>query len=336
MRMVRFRVIKGSRLLLGIAVVALALVLCLMALRFASRGSEADAALTKGNLVQDAGEEAETASAVFASSVQAAIPQGIEIEILKPEPGGQAPADALSASENEHTDDSVAPIDLDPSGHAAELPASIASPRVLIYHTHTHEAYEQAENDPYVAVEAWRTTDEAHSIVRVGAELAELLREKGIEVVHDATDHELNDLSTAYLRSERTLEAYAEPFDLYIDLHRDAYVEGANPVAVSRDGTEYAKLMMLVGKGENFEEKPHFSENYAFARALTERLNGIESGICRDVLVKTKRYNQHIGVYAVLIEVGNNKNTLEQALNSMPVLATAIESVLTDTPPKTR
>ena len=328
MRMVRFRVIKGSRLLLGIAVVALALVLCLMALRFASRGSDADAVITKGDLVQGAQEEAETASAVFASSVQAAIPQGIEIEILKPDPGGQASPDALSASENEHTDDSVAPIDLDPSG---SLPPSIASPRVLIYHTHTHEAYEQAANDPYVAVEAWRTTDEAHSIVRVGAELAERLRELGIEVVHDATDHELNDLSTAYLRSEETLKSYEEPFDLYIDLHRDAYVEGVNPVAVSASGTEYAKLMLLIGKGDNFVEKPHFAENYAFARALTERLNGIEPGICRDVLVKTKRYNQHIGVYAVLIEVGNNKNTLEQALNSMPVLAAAIESVLTDT-----
>jgi stage II sporulation protein P len=329
--MVRFRVIKGSRLLLGIAVVALALVLCLMALRFALRGSEADAALTKGNLVQGAEEEAETASAVFASSVKAAIPQGIEIEILKPDPGGQASEDALSAGENEHTDDSVAPIDLDPSGPPAETPEPIASPRVLIYHTHTHEAYEQAENDPYVAVEAWRTTDEAHSIVRVGAELAEHLRALGVEVVHDATDHEQNDLSTAYLRSEETLTSYKEPFDLYIDLHRDAYVEGVNPVAVSSSGTEYAKLMLLIGKGDNFEEKPHFSENYAFARALTERLNGIEPGICRDVLAKTKRYNQHIGVYAVLIEVGNNKNTLEQALNSMPVLAIAIESVLTDT-----
>ena len=44
--------------------------------------------------------------------------------------------------------------------------------------------------------------------------------------------------------------------------------------------------------------------------------------------MKTKRYNQHIGVYALLIEVGTNKNTLQEALNSMPVLADALTEMM--------
>ena len=125
-------------------------------------------------------------------------------------------------------------------------------PRVLIYHTHTHEAYEQTEADPYEALEAWRTADEEHSVVRVGEELAKLLRAAGCEVVHDTTDHELDDLATAYTRSEQTLLSYEESFDLYIDLHRDAYVEGMGENALRADGVDYAKLMMLVGRGDNF------------------------------------------------------------------------------------
>lgn len=43
--------------------------------------------------------------------------------------------------------------------------------RVLIYHTHTYEAYEQTQDDPYEETEKWRTADSAHNVVRVGEEL---------------------------------------------------------------------------------------------------------------------------------------------------------------------
>ena len=319
--MVRFRVIKGSRLLLGAAVVVLALVVCLLAFKVFA-GSEGDATPVDGNLVETSAQEEEARAAL--AVLAAPLSQGIEISVLEPSsnPQGQA----SPAPENEHTDQTVAPLELDPAGEV-DIAAGDA-PRVLIYHTHTHEAYEQAADDPYVALEAWRTADEEHSVVRVGAELAELLRARGCEVVHDTTDHELDDLSTAYTRSEQTLLSYEEPFDLYIDLHRDAYVEGTGENTLHANGVDYAKLMMLIGRGDNFQVKPHFEENYAFARALTDALNEGTPGICRDVLVKTNRYNQHIGVYAILVEVGNNRNTLVEALNAMQPLSEAIVSLL--------
>ena len=306
----RFRVVKGSHLLLGVAVVALALVLCLLAFRmFAAEGTAA---------VQTGGEGGKTAQAVFALSSGGA---GIEISVLDGAEGQASPA------ENEHTDETVPPLELSaPESTAA--PAAEDVPRVLIYHTHTHEAYEQTESDPYEALEAWRTADEEHSVVRVGEELAKLLRAAGCEVVHDTTDHELDDLATAYTRSEQTLLSYEESFDLYIDLHRDAYVEGMGENALRADGVDYAKLMMLVGRGDNFQVKPYYEENYAFARALTEALNERVPGICRDVLVKTNRYNQHIAPRSLLIEVGNNRNTLIEALNAMGPLSEALAALL--------
>jgi len=54
--------------------------------------------------------------------------------------------------------------------------------------------------------------------------------------------------------------------------------------------------------------------------------------LCKDVMVKSGRYNQHIGVYSLLLEVGNNKNTLEEALNAMPALAQALEGLMISQP----
>ncbi|MEG2136865.1 MAG: stage II sporulation protein P, partial [Clostridia bacterium] len=200
--------------------------------------------------------------------------------------------------------------------------------RVLIYHTHTEEAYAQVPGDPYVENSKWRTRDPAHSVVRVGDELAHLLGDCGIEVVHDTTDHEPPQLGTAYVRSLETLKGYPQPFDLYIDLHRDAFDQSMAGRAVSVGGAEAAQLMVLVGNGDGFREKPDTQANLAFAQALTARLNRISDGLCRDVRVQVGRYNQHIGTPAVLIEVGHNLNTLGEALSAMPVLARAISEQL--------
>ena len=51
-------------------------------------------------------------------------------------------------------------------------------------------------------------------------------------------------------------------------------------------------------------------------------------GLCRDVCIKTGRYNQHVAVGCVLVEAGNNRNTLEEVLAAMPYLADAILKAL--------
>ena len=128
---------------------------------------------------------------------------------------------------------------------------TVASPTVLIYHTHTQEAYSQVSDDLYVEVSQWRTADRAHSVVRVGEELARLLTERGFVVTHDATDHEPPKLSTAYARSLKTIQSYPQHFDLYIDLHRDAYVEGGGPVPLQRVEAVGAVVPVLSLGGSN-------------------------------------------------------------------------------------
>lgn len=285
--MIRFRVIKGSHVLLAIAVLALCAVIAVILLQGAL--PEQQAALKP---IPTAGAEV---LSTFASS--ALLESKLKIEVL-PDP--------------------------------TPSPIPVHGKRILIYHTHTHEAYAQVEHDPYVAVEAWRTEDSEHSVVRLGRALADALQALGYEVTHDTTDHEQQEISSAYVRSLETLESYKNEFDLTIDLHRDAYVEGL-PLSCEADGKECAQLMLLVGRGDQYtgEDKPDYEGNLAFAQQLTSAMNARSEGICRNITVKKGRYNQHIGRKAILVEVGHNQNTLEQALNSIPCLAQALHTVLT-------
>lgn len=206
--------------------------------------------------------------------------------------------------------------------------------KILIYHTHTFEAYEPTEENGYKATSKWRTEDVNHNVVRIGKELAAILTALGYEVVHDTGSYEPPVLSSSYTRSLKMLEtrtASGETYDLYIDLHRDAYSESMkNTNTVNIAGTAVAKLMVLIGKGsgESFSIKPEWEKNYAIAEALTENLNAQQEGLCRRISLKTGRFNQHIAPRCVLIEVGNNKNTLEEALHSLPYLADALHYVL--------
>ena len=97
--------------------------------------------------------------------------------------------------------------------------------------------------------------------------------------------------------------------------------------------TELARLMLLVGKGEGqtgqgFTERPDWEANLAVAQTITEGLNAQAEGLCKPVMLKSGRYNQHVAVGCVLIEVGNNRNSLAQALAAMPYLADAIDGAL--------
>lgn len=293
--MVRFKVIKGSHLLLVVAVVILAAALAFVILQGASSRNRTVQTVPTSEVVQRLSPVEAEAQSAFASNSSAT--SALSIEILTDTPQPASNSDGM---------------------------------RVLIYHTHTHEAYAQDSADPYEAVETWRTTDQDYSVVRVGSALADALTQLGYSVVHDRTDHEQDSIDDAYIRSLETLEGYAESFDLRIDLHRDAFVEGLQPCIEDDQGNTYAQLMLLVGRGDAYsgDELPPYEDNLAFAQRLTSALNARIPGICRNVTVKSGRYNQHVDKRCILVEVGHNQNTLQQALASVPCLAEAIDSVL--------
>ncbi len=324
--------IKASQLLMGLVIAVLVIVLAFMLVRLYNQQTQTSPASTEvsgSTIVSNQAQQEAVAAFAAASSFDV---------------GEESALFADERHENEHTDATAMPIlieriPVDGAPTPAPTPAAEATAprtiavqrRVLIYHTHTQEAYERQPGDTYKETSPWRTADSAHSIVRVGDVLENELKQRGFAVVHDVTDHEPPKLGTAYTRSLLTLEKYrGQHFDLYIDLHRDEYIESAAPNVQQLAATDRAcaKLMMLIGNGEGFEEKPFYPENLQFAKQLTLAINQVQPGLCKDVLVKNGRYNQHIGHPALVIEVGNNKNTLTQAENAMLPLAEALQSVL--------
>lgn len=249
---------------------------------------------------------------------------------------GQAQEAAVAAfAEFSYTVETPAPV-VDTSLRVEVVRSTQEPPmtgkRVLIYHTHTWEAFEQEPGNRYQETEKWRSKDNSFNMVAVGNALTHALEALGCTVVHDETAFEPPDLSTAYQRSLEMLErrqAAGESYDLYIDLHRDA-VAAASTLkrTVNVAGEEIARFMVLVGKGQGYTEKPDWQANYAVAEKLTQSLNQQAEGLCRDIKVKTGRFNQHIAPCCVLIECGLNYNTLEEVLRGIPYLAQAINETL--------
>ncbi len=206
-------------------------------------------------------------------------------------------------------------------------------PQILIYHTHTQEAYRQIKGEEYIEAGSWRTAQHEASIVAVGAALKKELEEYGYTVLHDKTNHEPPTLNTAYTRSVKTMERYAKDYptiSVFIDVHRDAYgnIEAGSKDFVVVNGTECARVMFVVGTGEQYDNKPNYESNYKLALAVTNQLESIKKGFTRPIRVKTGRYNQHISDMCLLIEVGHNANALEQAVNSARYVALALSRVL--------
>ena len=298
MRLIRLKVVRASSLLLGIALTLLAVVLAVI---LASEILAPEPAQSAPAATVTPTEEANANSSGAVAAFAAAAPSQVEVVF----------GDRLIVE--------VAKV--------LSKPTAKPGPRgtILIYHTHTNEAYRMDPGDPYQETEAWRTADQSHSVVRVGEVLAELLTNRGFDVTHDVTNHEPPELGTAYERSLKTVESYPERFDLIIDLHRDAYSPVVyKTLSVKAGGANVAQLMLLVGNGKGFDDDAdYYPRNMAFAQKLTNRLNALSPGICQAVMVKNGRYNQHLGT-SILVEAGHNRNTLMEAIASMPYLADAI------------
>ncbi len=228
-------------------------------------------------------------------------------------------------------------IKLEILGFADDAPKAFhlaaGGPQILIYHTHTTEAYRQITGKEYVETGSWRTADENKSIVAVGDVLEEELTALGYNVIHDTTNHEPPALNSAYSRSLETMEQYEANYPtirVFIDVHRDAYndVEAGRKDYIIVNGEECARVMFVVGTGEKYSVKPNYESNYKLALAVTDELEKIQKGFTRPIRVKTGRYNQQVSDMCLLIEVGHNANSLEQAKNAAKYAALALSRVI--------
>lgn len=178
---------------------------------------------------------------------------------------------------------------------------------VAFYHTHNAETYIPEHGKSKVE-------GKNGGITLVGEEVAATLTEQGVRVVHDLTIHDYPDFPTSYIKSKDTVNSLLADYPdlkMLIDLHRDAGVSQKQTVTI--DGKESALLLFIVGNSQ-YVSNPHWKENYALARQVANRLQERYPGIVKDVRLQSGGYNQNISPNVLLIEVGSDKNTLDEAL----------------------
>lgn len=200
-------------------------------------------------------------------------------------------------------------------------------PQILIYHTHSQEGYKDSTPG-----------DPSTTVVGVGDYLEILLEENyGIEVLHHTGVYDLPERDNAYSVALPNIEKILQEnpsIEVVIDLHRDGVAEDRHLVA-DVDGKTTAKLMFFNGlsrttsQGElTYLPNPYVVDNLALSFQLHLTAEEYYPGLMRKIYLKGYRYNLHLIPKSILVEVGAQTNTLEEARNAMEPLANILAMVL--------
>ena len=119
-----------------------------------------------------------------------------------------------------------------------------------------------------------------------------------------------------------------------IDLHRDGVAETTR-LAATIDGKPMAQIMFFNGLCRTAARGPinslpneYLGDNLAFSFQLQLMANEYYPGLARRIYLKGYRYNMHLCPKSLLVEVGAQTNTKEEAYNAMEPLADILDKVL--------
>lgn len=213
-------------------------------------------------------------------------------------------------------------------GRDMRLTHDASTPQILIYHTHSQEGY--ADSVP---------GDPSMSVVGVGDYLTKLLTEKyGFNVIHHTGEYDVGDRDHAYSKAGPALEqvlAENPSIEVVIDLHRDGVGENTRLVT-TQNGKEMAQVMFFNGLSRttstgdiDYLYNPYIEDNLAISFQMQLKAAEYYPDFTRRIYLKGYRYNMHYCPKTLLIEVGAQTNTLQEAMNSMEPLADILNKVLT-------
>lgn len=201
------------------------------------------------------------------------------------------------------------------------------APQILIYHTHSQETF--ADSVP---------GDVNTSIVGVGERLAQILQEEyGYQVLHHTGQYDVDSRNDAYGKSLPALkELLAEnpTIEVVIDLHRDQMPEETKLV-MDLDGRPTARFMFFNGLSRtrqsgdiDYLKNENIDTNLAMSFQMQLKCEEYYPGLTRKIYLKGYRYNMHLCPRTLLVELGAQNNTVEEAMNACDPLAHVLDMVL--------
>ena len=176
-------------------------------------------------------------------------------------------------------------------------------PQILIYHTHSQEAFEQY----------------------------------GYRVLHHTGQYDVETRDNAYSRALPEVEqllAKNPSIQVVIDLHRDEVAQDTRLVT-ELQGRPTAKFMFFNGLSRtrktgdiDYLRNENQEANLAFSFQMQLKAAEYYPGLTRRIYLKGYRYNMHLCPRTLLVELGAQNNTYEEAINACDPLAHILDMVL--------
>jgi len=208
------------------------------------------------------------------------------------------------------------------------------NPAILIFHTHTTEGFEIIDRPWYAADWSSRTENGAKSIVRIGAEMAKVLERAGWQVIHDTNIYD-RQYTGAYDKSRAAVLKHLEENPgilVTLDVHRDAIHtdKGVRIKPVAQiGGKAAAQVMIITGVREGaISGYADWEENLRFAAKLHVAAEERYPGLMRPLFFAPRKYNMDVTPYSLLLEMGADVNTLEEAVYSGRLIGDVLAGLL--------
>lgn len=209
-------------------------------------------------------------------------------------------------------------------------------PTVLIFHTHTTEAYELIDEGWFTNSYSTRSKDPDRNMVRVGTAMCEELEKQGIGVIHDTEIHDLK-YTGAYDHSRARIIKILEEnpsIQIVLDVHRDAIhnsdTKRTKPVT-EINGKKAAQVMIIAGcqdgKVEVFEG---WEKNLTFDLRFQQTAQTMFPTLMRPVLFSGRKYNMDLLPCSALFEFGSDSNTLAEAEYSGHLIGQALAQFINE------
>ena len=161
------------------------------------------------------------------------------------------------------------------------------------------------------------------------------LNKRGISTYHEKTVHD-STYNGSYDRSTQTVEADMKELGdvkVVLDIHRDEIGSDTSKVkpVFEYNGRQGAQIMILSGCDYYGEmDFDHWENNLSFALKLQNTAEKNYPGMTRPLSFDYFVYNEHICDGSLLIEIGSDANSIEEAEYTAGLLADGIAQVLTE------
>lgn len=201
------------------------------------------------------------------------------------------------------------------------------NPTMLIYHSHAGETYSDSPEGNYHS-----QNNKDKSVVEVGTLLTEQLSQKGWGIAHSIKYHDYPDFTKSYASSLETVKSMLNNYkniNIALDLHRDgrdlnteADMKKENErMSTTINGEKVAKFFFVVGmKNPNLEQVKSLAEDITkFAKSKYPEL------VLPVVEHEYGKFNQYMTKNHMLIEVGSNGTSSEEAKASVKYIAEILD-----------